>query len=67
MIELKPCKKCGSYPNIYAVCGGMEFCVECSLSPTHTCLKAKNRDKDKYNDVLNEILTIWNKQQEEQV
>ena len=65
MLEIRACKHCGSYPDIHIFYSGMSFYVSCPK-----CLKARqfqsvNQDKSQYNEVFNEIINAWNKEQEE--
>ena len=63
-IEIKPCKHCGCYPDIKVNLGGMAFSVVCSYCSKGSLLRAENHDKSKYNEVFNEIISCWNKEQE---
>ena len=65
MIEIKPCKYCGSYPSIKVEYGGMLFSMFCPYCGKGSQLMSENLNKSKYNKVFNEIISCWNKEQEE--
>ncbi|MBQ6773926.1 MAG: hypothetical protein IJP48_07710 [Synergistaceae bacterium] len=64
MIEIKPCRYCGSYPSVKVEYGGMLFSMYCPYCGKGSQLMAKNIEESRYNKVFNEIINVWNKEQE---
>lgn len=63
MIEIKPCKVCGAYPDIEVVLGGWRMEMYCSQCLEGGKVRTISRSHKQYNEALNELIESWNLKQ----